>query len=148
MRLSKHFMLHEFLVSQTAERFEIDMTPSEAVIENITVLTRTCLQPLRESLGTPIFISSGYRPQELNERINGSPTSAHLSGSAADFVAAGYTPLEVSRRCVELELPFDQVIHEFGRWVHLGISRSLRNETLTASKENGRTVYAFGLHHV
>lgn len=148
MKLSDNFSLEEFLVSQTAERNGIDMTPDDLVVENIQKLVDTCLQPLRIALGSVIYISSGYRPRILNTLIGGSITSAHMSGSAADFRAAKYTPLEVCAMAVKLELPFDQVINEFGRWVHLGISDKLRGETLTAFRRDGKTRYALGLSMV
>jgi len=148
MRLSKNFTLDEFLVSQTAERHGIDMTPPAQIQENIERLVIEIAQPLRESVGS-IFISSGYRPPELNTLIGGSKTSAHRFGCAMDLRASRLAPLEVAKRVVELDLPFDQVIHEFGRWVHIGIRwdyEPIRKEQLTAYKdENKKTVYVHGL---
>ena len=118
MRLSKNFTLDEFLVSQTATRQGIDMTPSEHVIENLQRLVTSCLQPLRNETG-PIFISSGFRPPALNDAIGGSKTSAHMRGDASDLKVINQTPYETCELIVALGLPFDQVIHEFGRWVHL-----------------------------
>jgi hypothetical protein len=147
MRLSKNFTLEEFLVSQTAARHDIDMTPSDFVLHNLQELCDTCLQPLRDETG-PMFISSGFRPVELNGRIGGSKTSAHVVGNAADLKVVNQTPFETAELIVELELPFDQVIHEFGRWVHLGIADILRGEKLTAYKDEGKTVYTHGIHRI
>ena len=144
MRLSKNFSLHEFTRSQTAERFGIDMTPSDEVIENIQRLVTGCLQPLRDE-GGPINISSGFRPLELNTRIGGSKTSAHIDGDAADFTVTKMTPFEVCELVVAMELPFDQIIHEFGRWSHLGVADVLRAEQLTAYRKNGRVLYRHGI---
>jgi len=145
MRLSENFRLEEFLLSQTATRHGIDMTPTEKVIQRIQVLVDSCLQPLRDSLGATLYISSGFRPMALNQLIGGSVTSAHQFGEAADFQVAGFTPLEVCLRVVELELPFDQVIHEFGQWTHLGIAKKPRGELLTAYRSGGRVNYSWGL---
>ena len=145
MKLSKNFTLDEFLVSQTAERHGIDMTPDDEVLHNIQELVTTCLQPLREAAGAGIYISSGFRPLELNGRIGGSKTSAHITGSAADLKVTGQSPYETSRLIVELELPYDQVIHEFGKWTHLGIADLLRGERLTAYKSSGKTAYVTGI---
>ncbi len=145
MKLSKNFSLEEFLISQTAERQGIDMTPDEGVIANLQELVNSCLQPLRNALGSVMYISSGYRPLVLNTLIGGSKTSAHLHGRAADFRAAGYSPLYVCRRIRDLGLPYDQNIHEFGRWTHLGIARQPRKEDLTAYRGDGHTRYSFGL---
>ena len=147
MRLSKNFTLEEFLVSQTAERFGIDMTPPDEIVANIKKLVTACLQPLREEAG-PIYISSGFRPLELNTRIGGSKTSAHVEGNAVDFSVTKMIPFDVCELIIAMELPFDQVIHEFGRWTHMGVADVLRGEQLTAYKKDGMTRYAVGIKRI
>lgn len=145
MRLSKNFTLDEFLVSQTAERNSIDMTPPPEVIENLQRLVDGCLQPLRDDLASPMFISSGYRPLQLNTMIGGSSSSEHINGNACDFTVVRQKPFDTCELIVALVLPFDQVIHEFGRWVHLGVRDILRGEQLTAYKKDGKTRYVNGI---
>jgi uncharacterized protein YcbK (DUF882 family) len=43
------------------------------------------LDSIREELGTPIRITSGYRTPSHNEKIGGKPNSSHLKGLAADI---------------------------------------------------------------
>lgn len=149
MKLSQNFSLDEFLISQTAERHGISMEPPPEVVENLRRLCVTVLQPLRNAVGASIHISSGYRPEELNTLIGGSATSQHRFGNAADFTVAGWTPLAVAQLIVELELPYDQVIHEFGRWVHVGIADTIRGERLTAFKDaRNKTRYVNGIHAI
>ena len=105
----------------------------------------SCLQPLREAVKRPIFVSSGYRSPDLNSLIGGSKTSAHMQGNAADFRVSGMTPFDTCNLIVEMGLPFDQVIQEFGKWVHLGVADILRGEELTAYRRNGKTRYVFGI---
>ncbi len=145
MRLSKNFTLDEFLISQTAERHAIDMTPSPEIIENIQRLVTGCMQPLRDEVNSAIFISSGYRPDELNTRIGGSKSSEHVNGNACDFTVVRMPPFDVCELIVTMELPFDQVIHEFGKWVHLGVRDVLRSQPLTAYKKDGKTQYINGI---
>ena len=145
MRLSKNFTLEEFLISQTAERNGIDMTPPEDVIDNLRRLVHGCLQPLRDDILSPIFISSGWRPLELNTMIGGSTSSEHINGNAVDFTVVRQRPFDTCELVVAMGLPFDQVILEFSRWVHLGVRDILRGETLTAYKKDGRTRYANGI---
>jgi len=144
MNLSKNFSLDEFLVSQTAERHSIDMTPSQEIIDSLSDYCEHLLQPLRDETG-PIFISSGYRPLELNTKIGGSKTSAHVHGRAADFKILGMSPYDTCLKIMELELPYDQVIHEFGKWTHMGSSEHPRGEELTAHKVKGKTAYVLGI---
>lgn len=145
MRLSKNFTLEEFLVSQTAERFSIDMTPPPEVVDSLRRLVTGCLQPLRDEVGESIHISSGFRPLELNTRIGGSKTSAHVRGDASDLKVVRMSPYDTCELIVAMGLPFDQVIHEFGRWVHLGVADILRGEQLTAYKLDGKTKYVNGI---
>jgi hypothetical protein len=145
MRLSKNFTLEEFLVSQTATRHGIDMTPPDEVIDNLQRLVTGVMQPLRDEVAAGIFISSGFRPLELNTKIGGSKTSEHINGNACDFKVIGQTPFDTAELIVAMELPFDQVIHEFGRWVHCGVRDILRAQELTAYKKDGKTRYVNGI---
>ena len=145
MKLSANFSLDEFLISQTAARHGIDLTPPPHVIENLKRLCEGCLQPLRAATKRPIFITSGYRSPELNALIGGSKTSAHMEGNAADFRVSGITPHDTCTLIVEMGLPYDQVIHEFGQWTHLGVADILRGEELTAYRKDGQVYYTHGI---
>lgn len=151
MNLSAHFALEEFLVSQTAARAGRVIEPTENDIRNLTRLCVTVLEPLRIELRLPIHISSGLRPPWLNQLIGGSTTSAHIDGRAADIEVPGMSPLEVCQRVIALQLPVDQVIHEFppAGWCHVGIAKdgeAPRNMLLTARVLAGKTVYERGLN--
>lgn len=82
--LSEHFTLSEMVRSGTAIRYGIDNTPAEEAIENLTLLCRNVLEPLRRRFGV-IRITSGYRSQALNRAVGGARTSQHLTGEAADI---------------------------------------------------------------
>ena len=84
--LSPHFRLSEFEASRTAaEQGIANVAPPEAV-ENLRRLCEGCLEPLREALGRPIVITSGYRCQRLNEiLVHAARRSQHMVGCAADF---------------------------------------------------------------
>ncbi len=43
------------------------------------------LQRLRDLVGKPIVVTSGYRNEVYNKKIGGSPTSLHILGKAADL---------------------------------------------------------------
>ncbi|XPV77668.1 MAG: D-Ala-D-Ala carboxypeptidase family metallohydrolase [Desulfovibrio sp.] len=145
--LSKNFTLAEFTRSETAARAgRVIVVPSNVQL-NLKRLCVTVLQPLRYALG-PISVSSGYRPHWLNVKIGGAANSAHLYGLAADISSPKYSALQVAKWLAESGVPFDQIIHEFGRWVHVSIARKNtipRYELLTAMKVKGRTVYKTGL---
>jgi len=152
MLISTNFKLEEFLVSQTAVRNGIDMTPPLHIQNNIIRLVETIVQPLRTKLDSPITITSGFRPELLNTLIGGSKTSAHRFGCAADMRCNKVTPLELAKLIESMNLPYDQVIHELGSWVHCGIrwdDQTIRLEELTAYRSQaGATIYIPGLHPI
>ena len=146
MKLSKNFTLGEMIQSQTAIRKGIDNTPNGDQILNLIDLCENVLQPLRDHIGA-IYISSGFRSQKLNVAIGGSTTSQHcaLNGAAADIDMGGKNR-EIFEY-IKNELPFDQLIWEFGNeecpsWVHVSYKEGKnRKQILKAVKENGRTKY-------
>ena len=82
----RHFTLSEFTRSETAKRNGIENTPNESQIRNIECLCALILDPLRECIGHPVYITSGFRVPRLNRLVDGSATSAHMDGLAADFI--------------------------------------------------------------
>ena len=145
MKLSANFRLDEFLQSQTAARKGIDMIPPPEVIDNLQELVTHFLQPLRESINSPMRITSGFRPLELNTEIGGSKTSQHMEGKAADFQVPGWKPIDVCDMAITNSLPFDQLIHEFQSWIHASYNGDEnRFAKLTAKLVNGGPQYTHG----
>lgn len=145
MNLSKHFTLEELTFSQTAARLGIDNTPDSDTLSNLRGLSNF-LEVIREKIKRPIYITSGYRSIELNKKIGGSKTSAHISGLAADIVAPSYgTPADLAEVIAALDLEFDQLILEFGKWVHVSVSENPRNQMLTAINTSNGVKYKTGL---
>lgn len=146
--LSRYFSLDEMLVSQAAARKGIDMTPSGDIKSNLRALCFNVLDPLRLAVGQPIIVSSGYRPPALNRLIGGASTSQHCKGEAADINVHGMAPLALARLLVSIGVPYDQVIMEFGQWVHVSHKRAgpQRAQQLTAHRVNGEAHYFPGLH--
>ncbi|MCA3180941.1 MAG: D-Ala-D-Ala carboxypeptidase family metallohydrolase [Burkholderiaceae bacterium] len=148
MNLSPNFTLDELLLSQTATRRGIDNTPTATIIAELQRLAQTILQPLRDHLGRPVVVSSGYRSPALNRAVGGAQNSDHMYGRAADITVPGLKPRDVALTIVELRLPFRQCIVEGGRWVHVSIGDSSvepRREQLTAVFGPGGTQYLMGI---
>jgi zinc D-Ala-D-Ala carboxypeptidase len=130
MQLSKNFALVELITSQEAARRGLDNTPTPQVITNLTNLVKNVLQPLRDLVGKPIVISSGYRSPAVNSAIGGAINSEHMTGCAADFTIPGKTNKETAQ-LIMYNLTFNQLILEFYRednpyygWVHCSYSAS------------------------
>ena len=151
MNLSKNFSLSELTKSETAIRKDIDNTPSNEVLSNLTTLCNMVLQKVRDSHGV-VTITSGYRSPELNKAIGGSTTSDHCKGCAADFEVPGLDNKQLAL-WIEDNLIFKQLILEFyedgqpnSGWVHCSFEEGDNNsQVLRAVKEGKKTVYIQGI---
>lgn len=142
-QLTPNFKLSEFERSDTAIQHGIDNSVPKALVPNIQRLAEF-LQELREKLGGKrITISSGYRGDALNRMVGGVSTSSHSKGLAADISVSGMTTEELFQFIINSGLKYDQVIQEFGRWVHVGLSSGEpRGQKLRATKNSAnKTVY-------
>ena len=130
----KWFTLKEFVKSNTAARLGINNNPSEDVKKNIELLVEKILDPLRESFGKPIIVTSGYRCKELNKAVGGAAKSQHMSGEAADIRTVEDSKSankELFKLIIELGLPFDQLINEHDYdWVHVSYGKRNRRMIL------------------
>lgn len=144
MNLSQNFTLEELTHSDLAVRKGIKNDPDPDTLENLKTLAST-LEQVREVLGTPILINSGYRCPKLNAAVGGSMTSAHVQGLAADFISPKFgTPREICLAVLKSGIPFDQIIQE-GTWVHLSVDPRMRKQALTAHFANGKATYTQGI---
>lgn len=84
---SKYFKLSEFLASDVASsrRLVEQFQPTFDVVNNLYELVANVLDPIRDELGMPILVTSGYRCPALNRLVGGVDTSQHLKGMAADI---------------------------------------------------------------
>lgn len=102
----KYFTIEELCHSDTAKGLGIDNTPSDDVVAHLKVLVDNILDPAREQLGKPIYVSSGYRQPALNAIVGGDRNSQHMKGQAADIYAADMRGLQ----SILAKMNFDQFI--------------------------------------
>lgn len=138
MILSPHFTLAELTASETAARQGIDNDPPPEVIERLRH-TALGLEAVRVRLGAPIIVSSGYRSPELNVAVGGSSNSDHTRGDAADFICPGFgAPSTIVSALKDSGIQFDQLIEEFGRWVHISFGPRMRGQVLRIDRNGTR----------
>ena len=134
MKLTKNFSLEEMYRSDTAQRCGIDNKPqTEEVVENLRALCLEVLQPLRDHLGKPVVVSSGYRCKDLNKKVGGVENSQHLKGEAADIKVSGKEDLIDVMRYIMDQTDFDQLIREKSgttEWVHVSHKRNGNNRRM------------------
>ena len=134
VKLSRNFTLAQLTHSDTALKHGIANTPEPAHLINLRRLAAG-LEQVQKLLRHPLTINSAYRNPAVNQLVGGVPGSRHALGLAADFVCPAFgTPLEIARALAASSIPVDQIIHEYGRWVHFGLPApgdAARRELLT-----------------
>lgn len=94
MQLTTNFHLDEFACN--------DGTPvPEEFIENCQLLADN-LQVLRDDLGIPVDVVSGFRTPAYNKKVGGRTKSFHLKAMAGDLQVIGMTPFQVHARIKKL----------------------------------------------
>ena len=149
--LSPHFSLSEFTKSAMAMKHGIKNTPPQEAVDNLKALCQSCLEPLREALGLPVVITSGYRTMALNSMVaHFSERSQHMLGQAADlYVAPGQSGL--SRRellikafrliILDESIDYDQLIL-YPSFIHVSyVSRERNRRTILLGMRNGKLGY-------
>lgn len=88
MRLTKNFNREEF------DCRDGTIVPDN-LLPNIQELAYN-LQVLRDDIGEPIHVNSGYRTPAYNKKIGGAPDSQHKKAKAGDITAKSYTPKKLA----------------------------------------------------
>ncbi len=104
MQLTKNFNLKEFACKDGT-------AVPQHLVPNALKLAQN-LQVLRDHIGKPIVINSGYRSPNYNKRIGGAPASQHLQACAADISVAGMSSAHV--HTVILKLIAEGKMHNGG----------------------------------
>ena len=122
--ISKNFTLEELRDSATAKKLGIINAPGVDEVCAMCALVHNVLQPLRDAMGEPIKIGSGYRCTKLNTAVGGVTNSQHTKGQAADLCIDG--DMKKGRRWfnwIRDNCEFDQLILEHNAkgsyWVHV-----------------------------
>lgn len=93
---------------RASERLSTHFTVGELMAPNLRYARISpdlveAIEAVRNQLNQPLKVESGYRCPALNEQLQGSPTSEHLSGRAATLRSPtnAIEPLEIARVALE-----------------------------------------------
>lgn len=107
---------------------------------NVRALVEQVLDPVREELGMPITVNSGYRCEKHNVAVGGAVRSQHLTGEAADVApvqGSGFTVQDLAD-AIKANGRFDQMIVYPG-FIHVSYKRNGQNrKQVLRSLGNGR----------
>ena len=141
MNLSDHFSLDEATYSETAIRMGINNQPDERQLENMKTAAEK-LEEVRNVTGA-LRVNSWLRLPDVNVAVGGSKVSSHMDGWAIDCSSSVHTPYEVCQLVIKAGIKFDQMIHEYGRWMHISFAPEMRQQELTIYKPEGK--YKLGI---
>tara|TARA_R100001463_G_scaffold130269_1_gene189542 strand:+ start:980 stop:1471 length:492 start_codon:yes stop_codon:yes gene_type:complete len=150
----RNFAAIEFYRSLTAKKYNIDNVPKEqSTLQNLNLLANKA-QEMRDLLGRPMVITSGYRCLELNDKLSASAAdSYHLYGLGLDFVVPHMSPREVCKffknkiLCDKMMASYmwNKKEKRWMRWVHVQFnsnSKQDRNYFLFERIKNGKKLFA------
>ena len=132
MKLTRSFTLEELTHTSTG----LPNAPSAEDAARLADLASTILQPIRDYWGG-VYVTSGYRGAEVNNKVGGSPTSQHCKGEAADIKPLEATCEQVFKWIVKASgLCYGQCIWEKKggkEWLHVSLPRKDKpnNQRLT-----------------
>lgn len=129
-QLSKNFTLAEMTCSTVAMAAKINNNVGTFEYNNLQRLCKEVLQPIRDKWGEAIIVTSGYRCPELNRRLKGSASSAHLKGLAVDIDTPNNEKLFhlIISMMNNGEISVDQLIDEKNfSWLHIGLKENPNN---------------------
>ena len=97
-KVGKHFKVKEFACKDGSQVVFID-----SYLVSI-------LDILRNEVGKPVIINSGYRTPERNKTVGGAKYSYHMRGMAADIRINGMTAKEIANKLNKI-IPNDMRHH-------------------------------------
>lgn len=144
----RYFSVKELCVSDTFPKLAVVPEKGTSEHTNIVNLIDNLLDPIREKVGRPIRVSSGYRPPALNKAVGGSKTSNHLYGNAADCTTGSTAAdnLLIVKALIQLGIRYDECIIEGAtlngqgeivgaKWIHLAYRREYNRMRLLWTKD-------------
>lgn len=93
--------------------------PPPPIRMNLVRAAADVFEPARALVGS-LIVTSAYRCPALNAAIKGAKTSRHMDGLAFDVIPKALEPHDAFVRLAQSGIAFDQLIWEYGEWIHLG----------------------------
>ena len=105
-KVGQHFKVREFACKDGSQVVFID----DYLV--------TLLDILRNQIGKPVIITSGYRTPARNSSVGGAKYSYHMRGMAADIVVKSMNAKEVAKKLDKI-IPSSCGIIVYNTWVHI-----------------------------
>lgn len=127
MYITKNFTQTELCKTSTG----LKNSPDATALLWLKILAVTILQPLRDAVGKPIIINSGFRCPAVNARVGGAAASAHLYGRAADIRCSqdeGWRFIEIMKSNPHVDkVLFEHNTKSGAYWLHVQTAENPRH---------------------
>lgn len=142
--MTKHFSKQELArcFRETGRCSECRLTQPatklpDGIEDNLKGLVTAVLEPVRERLGKPIVVNSGFRCPVHNRMVGGATGSQHVKGEAADirFQDSGFKVQDLAKAIVA-NGTWDQLIL-YPTFVHVSFKRGSGNRREILKKTSG-----------
>lgn len=123
MLLTPHFSLEELTITSNKELKATNQVQAEKQLGKMYMLAGFA-ERVREIVGRPLIITSGYRCPALNKAVGGAASSQHKLAEAIDFKCKGLTNEQIACKIAASDLKFQQLIIEHSKgvaWIHVSI---------------------------
>lgn len=110
-QIGKHFKVREFACK--------DGSPIVFIDDYLVAI----LDILRNKLGKPVIITSGYRTPEWNAKCGGAKYSYHMRGMATDIRVDGMSAKELANKLNDI-IPDECGIIVYKSWVHFDVRKA------------------------
>lgn len=107
-KIGQHFKVKEFACKDGSQVVYID--------DHLVSI----LDILRNKIGKPVHINSGYRTPDWNAKCGGAKYSYHMCGMAADIRVNGMSAKELANKLNEI-VPDECGIIVYNTWVHFDV---------------------------
>jgi uncharacterized protein YcbK (DUF882 family) len=105
-KIGQHFKVREFACKDGSQVVFVD----DYLVSILDIL--------RNQVGKPVYITSGYRTPARNKKVDGAKYSYHMRGMAADIRIEGMTAKEIANKLNKI-IPFGCGIIVYASWVHV-----------------------------
>ena len=123
-KLTPHFTIEE-LAGTTIKKFQKqNLEEAESEIGKLYMLAGFA-ERVREIIGHPLIVTSGFRCKALNMHLGGAKTSQHLLCEAIDIICKKLSAKEMFDKIKVSDLKYEQMIVERNKsgaeWLHISI---------------------------
>ena len=122
-KLSEHFSFEELTHTDDEKLKEKNKQEARSYKDKLVKLAEFA-ESVRAIIDSPMIITSGFRCEELNKKLGGSPTSKHRFAEAIDFIPKNKSAKEAFTEIIISNILYHEIILEKrgkGHLIHIAM---------------------------